>query len=120
LFVAARLAAAAIEPDLIFALIEAVEPPMAKAEEAHDINERLLDQSYAIPCPIGKVTIRGNLFELDASINARDIADEAALSGSLLNWSNFRIARASLVAPGGAFLALCCRDAPQEEQALML
>jgi hypothetical protein len=39
--------AAAIESDPMFALIEAVEPAREKADEAHAILERLLDQFYA-------------------------------------------------------------------------
>jgi hypothetical protein len=72
---------ASAEPDPIFALIEAVNPARAKADEAHDIHERLIDEFFAIPRPVGKVTILGHQFELDRREKLVALLNEATFDG---------------------------------------
>ena len=72
--------APAIEPDPIFALIEAAKLARIKLEEGHAILERLLNQfSSDVPRPIGKVTILGHQFESNRRDKLVALLNEAKL-----------------------------------------
>ena len=69
-----------IEPDPIFALIEAAKLARIKLEEGHAILERLLNQfSSDVPRPIGKVTILGHQFESNRRDKLVALLNEAKL-----------------------------------------